>query len=235
MATFTRSELFKMAGASFVGASAIGVSMPRAASAAAGGGEYTLPPLPYAADALEPHIDAKTLTIHHDKHHAGYVRGLNGTLAKLADAQKAGDFAQIQSLCRALGFHGSGHLLHTLYFGGLSPKSKPPSGALLRAINKDFGSVDTLQAQLAAASKTVAGSGWGALAYEPLGKRLIVLQIEKHENQVFCGTMPLLVIDVWEHAYYVKYQNLRGDYVTAVMNIINWDEIAQRYDAAVKA
>jgi Fe-Mn family superoxide dismutase len=126
-------------------------------------------------------------------------------------------------------------VFHTLYFANLAPKSAAPEGALLKEINADFGGLDALKAHLAAATAKVAGSGWGMLAYEPIGRRLMVLQIEKHENQMLCGAVPLLLVDVWEHAYYLKYQNRRGDYIDAIMNVINWDEVARRFEAARNA
>jgi len=196
--------------------------------------EYKLPALPYAPDALEPHIDARTVSIHHDKHHAAYVTGLNGALAKLEEARKKGDFADVQHLSRLVAFHGSGHLLHTLYFANLGPKGGEPSGALSEAITGQFGSVDNMKGQLTAACNSAAGSGWGMLACEPVGGRLLVIQVEKHENQIVVGAIPLLVIDVWEHAYYLKYQNLRADYVKAIWNVINWKEVEKRFNAARK-
>ena len=196
--------------------------------------EYKLPELPYAPDALEPHIDAKTIGIHHDKHHAAYVAGLNGALAKLEEARKKGDFADVQHLSRLVAFHGSGHLLHSLYFANLAPKSGEPAGAFKDAISAQFGSLDTLKGQMTAACNSAAGSGWGLLTYEPVAGRLLVVQVEKHENQLVVGAIPLLVIDVWEHAYYIKYQNLRADYVKAIWNVINWKEVEKRFNAAKK-
>ncbi|OGP56946.1 MAG: superoxide dismutase [Deltaproteobacteria bacterium RBG_13_61_14] len=195
---------------------------------------YELPALPYPPDALEPHLDGRTISIHHDKHHAGYVKGLNTTLEKLEEARAKNEFSAIQALSRALAFHGSGHVLHTLYFANLAPKSAGPKGALAEAIKAQFGSQETLQAQLTEASNTTAGSGWGVLAYEPFAGRLLVLQIEKHENQILAGAAPLLAIDVWEHAYYLKYQNLRADYLKAIWNVINWEEVNRRFDQARK-
>ncbi len=214
----------------------MGLTLPRSAAASEEGdggiASYVLPDLPYPVDALEPHLDAQTLTIHHDKHHAGYVRGLNATLVKLEEARKSGDFSAVLALSRDLAFHGSGHLLHMLYFANLSPKPGKPGGAFSRAVEAHFGSLEAMTSHLTAAANTVAGSGWGMLAYEPVGTRLLVLQIEKHENQVLCGAVPLLLIDVWEHAYYLKYQNRRADYVKAIMNVIHWDEVARRFDDA---
>jgi len=208
-----------------------------AAESGAGTGSivpYALPDLPYKPNALEPHLSAEIVTIHHDKHHAAYVKGLNTALAGLEEARKKGDFSAVQSLSRALAFHGSGHLLHTLYFANLAPKPTPPAGALLDAIKAQFGSVESLTGQLSEATSSVAGSGWGVLAYEPMGRRLLVMQVEKHENQVVCGAAPLLVIDAWEHAYYLQYQNRRPDYIKAIWNVINWDEAGRRLEKAVK-
>jgi Fe-Mn family superoxide dismutase len=234
----SRREWMRVVGASAAGLAAVGLPTAKSATAVVmrsddiGIKPYELPDLPYAVDALEPHLDARTLTIHHDKHHAGYVKGLNATLEKLDEARKKGDFDAMQDLCRALAFHGSGHVLHTLYFANLHPKAAKPKGDLLRSIEAQFGSMETLLDELSAATNKVAGSGWGMLAYEPVGRRLLVLQIEKHENQIVCGAVPLLVIDVWEHAYYLKYQNRRADYVKAIMNVVHWDEVARRFDTA---
>ncbi|GAG05265.1 unnamed protein product [marine sediment metagenome] len=234
MEALSRRDWVKLVGSGAVGAAA--VALPAACGAQERGGarEYTLPDLPYAVDGLEPHLSSEILTIHHDKHHAGYVRGLNAALNELQSARERGDFGAIQSLSRAVAFHGSGHVLHTLYFSNLHPKPAKPSGALLRAIEAQFGGLEAMVGQLTAATNKVAGSGWGMLAYEPLGERLLVLQIEKHENQMLCGAVPLLVIDVWEHAYYLKYQNKRADYVKAIMNVIHWDEVARRLAQAQK-
>jgi len=201
-----------------------------------GGGAYELPPLPYGYDALAPAIDERILRIHHQKHHAGYVRGLNATLAALAKAREAGDMAAVQALSRKLAFHGSGHVLHTLYWNSMKPgEPTKPAGALAAALDRDFGSPVKFLAHFAAASKAVAGSGWGILVHEPVGNRLLVLQVENHENLTIWGTTPLLVCDVWEHAYYLQYANKRGDYVDAFCQIIDWPAVARRYAAATKA
>ncbi len=235
MEALSRRDVFRLLGASAAWASAISFSERSAkaeTSEALSIAPYKLPDLPYPVDALEPHLDAHTLTIHHDKHHAAYVQGLNAALVGLQEARKKGDFAAVQALSGALAFHGSGHLLHTLHFANLHPKPARPAGALSGAIEAQFGSLDAFIAHLVAAANTVAGSGWGILAYEPVGRRLLVLQVEKHENQLVCGAIPLLVIDVWEHAYYLSYQNRRADYVKAIMNVIHWDEVARRFDEA---
>lgn len=198
-------------------------------------GGHELPKLPYAPNALEPVIDERTVTIHHDKHHAGYVRGLNAAETALADARKAGDHKLVTHWERQLAFHGAGHILHSIYWMNMiapvQAKGKP-SGALMQAIDRDFGGFDPFWAQLAAATKGVEGSGWGILAWNPLFRRLVILQAEKHENLTQWGAIPLLVIDVWEHAYYLKYQNLRADYVDAFIKVVNWDDVAARFTAA---
>lgn len=197
-------------------------------------GEYVLPPLPYAYDALEPHIDAQTMRLHHDKHHAGYVKGLNASLAALKKARDAGDYSLVQYYSGKVAFNGSGHILHSIFWTNMSPKGGgQPKGALAKAINRDFGSFAKFKAHFIAASTKVEGSGWGILAYEPMGRRLVVLQAEKHQNLTAWGVTPLLVLDVWEHAYYLKYQNRRGDYVKAFFNVINWKDVARRLKAAV--
>ncbi|MEZ6243517.1 MAG: superoxide dismutase [Phycisphaerales bacterium] len=203
-------------------------------------GEYTLPPLPYAYNALEPHIDEQTMRIHHDKHHAGYVKGLNEALEKLASlrAQKS-DAGLLQHWERKLSFNGGGHINHTLFWQGMAPADQggggSPQGALREQIDRDFGSYDNFEWQFRSAAGGVEGSGWGWLAWETLGQRLVVLQMENQQKLLFPGLVPLLGVDVWEHAYYLKYQNRRGDYVDAFLNVVNWGEIARRFKAATGA
>jgi Fe-Mn family superoxide dismutase len=196
---------------------------------------HELPPLPYPYDALEPYIDEQTMRLHHDIHHAGYVKGLNTAEEKLAEARKAGDFALVKHWSREAAFHGSGHLLHSIFWPNMIAASKAkaaPDGALSRAIDRDFGSFEAFRAQFEAAANAVEGSGWGILAYRPADDSLVILQAEKHQNLTQWGVVPLLVLDVWEHAYYLKYQNRRGEYVKNFFNIINWDDVAKRYDKA---
>jgi Fe-Mn family superoxide dismutase len=197
-------------------------------------GQYALPDLPYGYDALEPAYDKQTVEIHHDKHHAGYVRGLNGALARLVDARKAGAFGEIKDLSRALAFHGSGHVLHSLFWHSMTPGGSQCPAELEKAMTQSFGSVDAGLAQFAAATKAVEASGWGVLAWEPLSDSLLVLQAEKHQNLAVWGVVPLLVCDVWEHAYYLKYKNNRGDWVKAFLSIANWPFAAERLAMARK-
>jgi Fe-Mn family superoxide dismutase len=194
---------------------------------------FTLPPLPYKS--LDPVIDDPTLALHHDKHHAAYVAGANKALDELAKAREAGDFALVKHWERDLAFNGSGCALHTLYWNSMWPGGRgQPAGALAEAIDQSFGSAAKMQAQFAAATKAVEGSGWGILVWEPSTTRLAVLQVEKHQNLTIWGAVPILVCDVWEHAYYLKYQNKRPDYVESWMKIIDWESAAARFGAAVK-
>jgi len=198
-------------------------------------GKYTLPKLPYAYDALAPLYEARTLEIHHTRHHAGYVRGLNATLDKLAAARSAGDYAAIKPLSRDLAFHGSGHLLHCLFWHSMTAKGSAVPADLAKAMERDFGRVETAQEHFAAATNAVEGSGWGVLAYEPVAEKLLVLQCEKHQNLTIWGAVPLLVADVWEHAYYLQYANRRADWVAAFMKLANWGFASRRLAAARKA
>lgn len=196
------------------------------------GGKYSVPPLPYSYDALEPFLGRQTLKLHHDKHHQGYVDGLNATLGKLATTRAKGEYGAIQALSRDLAFHGSGAVLHALFWNSMTPKGAPLEGELLDAVKRDFGSADLFMAQLAAATKRVEASGWGVVAYEPIGDRVVVLQCENHQNLTMWGVDPLLVCDVWEHAYYLDYQNRRGEYVDGFLKVANWAYAAKRYRAA---
>jgi Fe-Mn family superoxide dismutase len=204
-------------------------SAPRSAHIPTGG--HQLPDLPYAYDALEPVIDEKTLRLHHDKHHAGYVRGLNNAEMKLAEFRKSGDFSLIKHWERELAFHGSGHILHTLYWTNMSSDGGgSPKGILSRAIVKEFGNLENFKKHLVAATRSVEGSGWGIFGYHSVFKKLVILQEEKHQDLTQWGLIPLLVIDVWEHAYYLKYQNRRAEYIEAFFDVINWPGIGKRFE-----
>ncbi|HVP73593.1 MAG TPA: superoxide dismutase [Phycisphaerales bacterium] len=196
--------------------------------------KYVLPPLPYKPEALEPHIDAQTMSLHHDKHHQAYVDGLNKALAGLADF-RAGKGGDIKALSRDLAFHGSGHMLHVLFWDVMGPNAGgQPSGGpgtIADHINSDFGSFKAFSDQFQAAAVAVEGSGWAILALEPVSGQLIITQAEKHQDLTVWGAVPLLPIDVWEHAYYLKYQNKRKDYVAAFMNVINWEAVNRHYEA----
>ena len=194
---------------------------------------YELPPLDYDYAALEPHYSARMLELHHDKHHKAYVDGVNATLDKLATARESDDLSAIVGLEKTLAFNLSGHVLHTLFWKNLSPKGGDrPDGELAAAIEEHFSSFDAFKKQLTQATSTVQGSGWGALSWEPLGERLFIEQIYDHQGNVGQGGVPLLVLDAWEHAYYLQYENRRADYASAIWNVIDWSDVAARFSRA---
>lgn len=193
---------------------------------------HELPPLPYPYNALEPHIDEATMRLHHDKHHLAYVNGLNNAEAKLAEARSKGDFALVKHWERELAFHGAGHFLHVIFWENMSPQGGgTPTGPLLEAINQSFGSYDAFAAHFKAAGTAVEGSGWVILVKNNTTKRLEILTAEKHQNLSQWVVTPLLALDVWEHAYYLKYQNNRAAYVEAFFKVINWNDVAKRFSA----
>ena len=232
---FTRREIIKGMGMATLGLGLEGLHA--SAQVASGGetpkpkklGECKLSPLPYPYDALEPYIDKETVTLHHDKHHAGYVNQFNVAMQKLEEARASGDFSLIKHWSREFAFHGSGHVLHSLYWSNMSPKGEEPKGEVLEAIKKSFGGFDPFKKQFFSATNAVEASGWGILAYEPFMGHLVILQAEKHQDLTIWGVYPLLVCDVWEHAYYLKYQNRRSDYVDNFFKVINWPEVEKRY------
>ena len=193
---------------------------------------HELPPLPYDYKALEPYIDEQTMHLHHDIHHKGYVDGLNNAEKKLAEARAAGDYALVKHWSREAAFHGSGHFMHAMFWPNMAPAGKggggEPTGALAEQIKKDFGSFDAFKKHYSAAAVAVEGSGWAVLAWQPQGNQLVILQSEKHQQLTQWGVVPLLVCDVWEHAYYLKYQNKRAAYVEAWWSVVNWADVAAR-------
>lgn len=195
--------------------------------------EYTLPDLPYDYGALEPHYSAEILELHHDKHHAAYVKGANGALEKLGEAREKDAFDTINQLQKNLAFNLSGHVLHSLFWQNMSPDGgDKPDGDIAAAIDESFGSFEGFRNQLSEAALNVQGSGWGALTWEPLGQRLIVEQVYDHQSNVGQGAPPLLVLDMWEHAYYLQYKNVKADWVDAFWNIVNWPDVAARFARA---
>jgi len=197
-------------------------------------GEHTLPDLPYDYDALEPYIDEQTMRLHHDKHHQGYVDGLNSAERALANARESGDFDDIRHYERLVAFHGAGHFNHSIFWNNLCPaeESGSPSGDLADKLEHDFESFENFKAQFTAAASSVEGSGWGMLVWEPGGEHLLTLGVENHQKQLFGTAIPILVIDVWEHAYYLKYQNNRGEYVENFWNIVDWEDVAGNLENA---
>jgi Fe-Mn family superoxide dismutase len=199
-------------------------------------GEYILPKLPYDKAALEPHIDAQTMEIHHSKHHAAYVSGANRALKELASIRDGGDAALIKHWSRELSFHLSGHMNHTLFWNMLAPNGNPgggePKGPLATAIARDFSSFAKFAAHFKAAAVQVEGGGWAWLALDTISNKLIIVQQEKQQDMLPTGCRPILGIDVWEHAYYLKYQSKRADYVTAFFNVINWPFCSALFEQA---
>jgi Fe-Mn family superoxide dismutase len=196
---------------------------------------YTLPKLRYPYDALEPYISRRILELHHDGHHAAYVKNANVVLGELERARDAGDLSKLPSLEKALAFNLGGHVLHSIFWQNMMPGGGGrPDGDLARTIDRDFGSFEKFKRQLTQAANTVMGSGWGALAWEPLGGRLIIVQVHDHEAEVAQGGVPLLVLDAWEHAYYLQYENRKAEFFEAVWNVWNWSDVAGRFDAARK-
>ena len=198
--------------------------------------QYRLPDLRYDYGALEPHISGRIMELHHDKHHAAYVKGANTTIEKLEQAREKDDLSTLAGLEKALAFHLSGHVLHSLFWQNLAPKAGGrPSGELAAAINEHFGSFDKLKRQLTEVAGTIMGSGWAALMWEPLGKRLITAQIYDHQSNVNQAGVPLLVLDAWEHAFYLQYENRKTEFFEAVWNVWNWSDVSERFEAARNA
>ena len=221
-----------------VGGLASAFGQPAGGAPAAPPDEYPLTPLPYDYKALEPHIDEETMRIHHDKHFKVYTDGLNVTLKKLAEARAIGNFTDLQLLERLLAFHGGGYYNHIIFWNNMAPPDKGgggrPSGKLAADIDKNFGGYDKFTMHFSNAAASVEGNGWGVLGYHPFLKRLVILSMMNQQNLTILGTIPLLMCDVWEHAYYLKYQNRRADYIKAWWNVVNWKDVESRYDAALR-
>lgn len=195
--------------------------------------KYTLPQLDYDYAALEPSLSARILELHHDKHHKAYVDGANAVFDKLEQARTSGDFGTINQLEKNLAFHLSGHVLHSIFWKNLNPAGGgKPEGELADAIAEHLGSFDAFKAQLSEAATNVQGSGWAALSWEPVGQRLIIEQVYDHQGNVGQGGPPLLVLDMWEHAYYLQYENRKAEWVDAFWDVVHWDDVAQRFAAA---
>ena len=195
---------------------------------------YSLPDLSYDPSDLEPHLSARIVELHHGKHHASYVAGANAAVDKIEEAAAQQRWGDLVGLERALAFNLGGHVLHSMYWKNLSPDGGgEPNGALRTAIDDTFDGFASFKGLLTQATVGVQGSGWSLLGYEPLGGRLVVQQLLTHQDNHVLGTVPLLAIDAWEHAYYLQYQNVRADYVNAIWNLINWDDVSRRYSAAL--
>ncbi|UOE45177.1 superoxide dismutase [Agromyces larvae] len=195
--------------------------------------DYTLPDLAYDYSALELAISGTIMELHHSKHHQAYVTGANTALAQLAEARESGNLANVNKLEKDLAFNLGGHVNHSIFWTNLSPDGgDKPTGELAAAIDDQFGSFDAFQAHFTATALGVQGSGWAVLAWDSIGQRLIVLQFFDQQANLPAGIVPLLMLDVWEHAYYLDYKNVRADYVKAFWTIANWANVQQRFDVA---
>ncbi|MEO7430296.1 MAG: superoxide dismutase [Acidimicrobiales bacterium] len=194
---------------------------------------YVLPDLPYDPGALEPHISGQIMELHHDKHHAAYVKGANATLAQLEETRATGDFGRLPMLEKNLAFHVSGHVLHSLFWTNLSPDGGgEPDAELGEVIGQGFGTFASFRTQMTQAAATIQGSGWALASWEPEARRLVVQQVYDHQGNHGQGTVPLLAIDAWEHAFYLQYQNRKTEYFDAIWNVINWADVAARLSRA---
>lgn len=192
--------------------------------------KYTLPKLPYAYDALAPHISEKQLTIHHDKHHQGYVNKTNKVLEELEKARKQKRTIDMKAALKNLSFNLGGHVLHSLFWPNLAPPGKggKPEGGFKKALGKNFGSVNRFKKEFTDAA-AVEGSGWVALAVEKKTKRMLICQIEKHNLVLYPNFEIIMVLDVWEHAFYLDYQNDKGKFIENFWHIVNWKEVNKRF------
>ena len=194
---------------------------------------YTLPDLPYDYAALEPYISGQIMQLHHDKHHANYVGGANTALEKLEAAREADDQGAINLLEKNLAFNLGGHVNHSIFWTNMTPEGQGrPEGELAAAIDEYFGSFEKFQGQFGAAALGLQGSGWGVLAYDTVAQRLVTFQLFDQQGNVPVATVPLLMLDMWEHAFYLDYKNVKADYVKAWWNVVNWADVAARFERA---
>ncbi len=196
--------------------------------------EYVLPDLPYDYSALAPHISGAIMELHHDKHHATYIKALNTALEQLAEARDNNSFGSVGGLEKTLAFNLGGHINHSVFWANLSPDGgDKPGGVLGDAIDEFFGGFDKFKAHFEANALAIQGSGWSMLTYDPLGARLNIVQLYDQQANVPVGQIPIVVLDMWEHAFYLDYKNVKPDYVKAWWNVVNWTDATQRYNVAV--
>jgi Fe-Mn family superoxide dismutase len=198
---------------------------------------YVLPDLKYDPAALEPHISGRIMALHHDKHHAAYVAGANTALDRLQDMRERGDFSTISKLEKDLAFNVSGHVLHSVLWTNLSPNGGgEPTGEMAELIGVTFGGFSAFRQQMTQAASTIQGSGWALASWEPVAARLVVQQVFDHQGNHGQGTVPLLALDAWEHAFYLQYENRKSEYLEAIWNVIDWEDVASRlHDARALA
>ena len=193
---------------------------------------YKLPELSYDYASLEPHISARIMELHHSKHHQAYVTGANAALEAMAEARESGNFGTLPKLQKDLAFNLGGHVNHSVFWQNLSPNGGEAQGELLAAIAEYFGSFDAFKAHFTAAAIGIQGSGWAYLAWDAMRDRSVVGELYDQQGNIALGSVPLLMLDMWEHAFYLDYQNVKADYVKAFWNIVNWANVAQRFEAA---
>ena len=198
--------------------------------------KFTLPDLPYDYAALEPHISAQIMQLHHDKHHNTYVTGANTALEKMEEARANGDAAGAAKLSKDLQFNLGGHINHSIFWKNLSPEGgDKPEGELAAAIDNFFGSFDAFRDQFTAVASTIQGSGWAVLAWDSISAKPLIFQLWDQQGNVPIGLTPILMLDMWEHAFYLQYKNVKADYVKAWWNVVNWDDVATRLTNAKSA
>ncbi|HNV12084.1 MAG TPA: superoxide dismutase [Propionibacteriaceae bacterium] len=197
---------------------------------------YTLPELDYDYSALAPHIAPEIMELHHSKHHKAYVDGANTALDKLAEAREKGDFANLNKLEKDLAFHLGGHINHSVFWKNMAPDAGGrPDGEIASAIDEFFGSFDGFAKHFNANANAIQGSGWSVLAWDTLGKRLNVMQLFDQQGNLPLGQLPVLQLDMWEHAFYLQYKNVKADYVSAWWNVVNWADVQGRFERAKTA
>ena len=195
---------------------------------------YELPELPYAYDALEPHISAEIMELHHDKHHANYVKGANAALEALeAERNGEADADKIRALTKNLAFNLGGHTNHSIFWKNMAPNAGGnPTGAIAEAIDRDFGSFEAFKKQFSAVANGLQGSGWAVAGYDHIAGRLIIQQMTDQQGNISVDFTPVLMLDMWEHAFYLQYKNVKADYAKAFWNVVNWEDVAERYAKA---
>jgi Fe-Mn family superoxide dismutase len=192
--------------------------------------KYVLPDLSYDYGALEPNISGKIMELHHDKHHLAYVNGANSALDALAEAREKNDLTMVNKFQKDLAFNLAGHVNHTVFWKNMSPEGgDKPTGELAAAIDEYFGSFDAFRAHFTASALGIQGSGWSILVWDILGQKLIIEQLYDHQGNLSVGSIPLLMLDMWEHAFYLDYQNVKPEYVKAFWNIVNWADVQARF------
>ncbi len=195
--------------------------------------DYSLPDLPYDYGALAPHIDGAIMELHHSKHHAAYVAGVNQAIEQMAEARATDSFSTIPMLEKNLAFHLGGHINHSVFWTNMSPDGgDKPVGDLAAAIDDQFGSFDAFRAHFTATAMTIQGSGWAILAWDTVGSRLVIVQLYDQQGNVPVALIPLLMLDMWEHAFYLQYRNVKGDYVNAWWNTVAWGNVGERFATA---